>query len=454
VSNRSSSSVLFDELEYPPPVRTAAPGRATRARGRRIALKALVAAAAATAVVAVPVVSGAGNDNAPAALNSRNSTTPSSAPVAERAPNHAPVQPGVDGVPRAPEESPAPAATPPATGSGTEVIDAAAGGSGIPGSDVAPGADAAQTPSSLLSAADWGAPACGGPGRTVTRPVGAGAVLTSQWEIPSAPDDVTYDLSGITSTAYPATASVFAVGVKTAGLRTCIIGGTVIGDVDDDRTWEYYHDEYNAACVKILAREWMQVRRVRCDGVEDGMKPQEPSVNANNAQFYISGTYLTNIRDDCMENDYTVGGVLYDNLWEQCNTGISERPSRDRSWRTPESETLVLDRMLIGLYRTPHVEDGRTVMGENALFKWSDSGNRVVIKCSIFKVDEVSLNGTGTMAMPPGTVVDDSECPYNPSTIVWLGGGDYPAWTAGMRVVSDPAVWDRAVAEWKARHGY
>jgi hypothetical protein len=67
-------------------------------------------------------------------------------------------------------------------------------------------------------------------------------------------------------------------------------------------------------------------------------------------------------------------------------------------------------------------------------------------------VDEVSLNGVDTMAMPPGTVVDDSACPDNPSTIVWLGGGEYPAWTAGMRVVSDPAVWTDAVRAWKSAH--
>jgi hypothetical protein len=56
--------------------------------------------------------------------------------------------------------------------------------------------------------------------------------------------------------------------------------------------------------------------------------------------------------------------------------------------------------------------------------------------------------------MPPRTVVDDSACPNNPSTIVWLGGGAYPAPTAGMRVVRDETVWTRAVQSWKTAHGY
>jgi hypothetical protein len=296
------------------------------------------------------------------------------------------------------------------------------------------------------------APECEGRGRTVVRPARSGTVFTTEWQAPAPPDDVTYDLTGITSTAYPASRSVFGVGIDAAARRTCVVGGEILGAADDARTWDYYHDEHNAACVKIIAREWMQVRGVRCDNVEDGIKPQESGVNANNAQVFVSGTHLSRIRDDCMENDYTVGGVLHDNLWEQCNTGISERPSDDRSWATPPSETLVLDHMLIGLYETPHVEDGKTVMGENALFKWSTSGNRVVIKCSIFKVDSVSLNGADAMAMPPGTVVDDSACPDSPSTIVWLGGGEYPAWTAGLRVVSDESEWTDAVAAWKGAH--
>jgi hypothetical protein len=56
------------------------------------------------------------------------------------------------------------------------------------------------------------------------------------------------------------------------------------------------------------------------------------------------------------------------------------------------------------------------------------------------------------MEMPPGTVVDDSEC-EDPS-IVWLGKGEYPGGTPGMRVVTDPDVWANAVSAWKAAHGH
>lgn len=298
------------------------------------------------------------------------------------------------------------------------------------------------------------APPCEGGGRTVVQPIAPGQVLDSQWEDTSPPREVTHDLSGVTSTAYPATVSPFAVGSARPGLRTCVVGGTVLGQADDAKPWHWYHDRFNASCLRIVSSDWMQVRGLRCDNVEDGIRMRGPRDTAEDAEIYVSGTYLSRIRDDCLENDHILGGLVQDSLWESCNTGISERPSSGRTRSTPSSEVLVLDHVLIGLYATPHVQGGKTVMGANALFKWSAAGNRVVIRCSVFKVEAMSLNGPRAMAFPPGTVVDDSACPGNPSAVVWLGGGDYPASTAGIRVVTDPAVWNNAVVAWKVAHGH
>jgi hypothetical protein len=289
----------------------------------------------------------------------------------------------------------------------------------------------------------------------VTRPFPSGTVLTSQWIVDSPPDHHTYDLTGVTSTAYPPPSqrntSVFDLGGGHAPSKTCFEGGVLKGTVSKHRTWDYYHDRYNAACLKLTAKDWMRVRHLRCNGVEDGFRPKETTGNANNVVMFVSDTYFTQVRDDCIENDGTIGGVLYDSLWEQCFTGVSERPSTTMgSWTSPAGETLTLDHMLIGLYETRTASG----IGENALFKWSASANDLVIKCSTFKVDAVSINGSATMEIPTGTVVDDAACPHHPSTIVWLGGGKYPAATAGMRVTSHLGVWKRAVARWKCAHGY
>lgn len=295
-------------------------------------------------------------------------------------------------------------------------------------------------------------PACAGPGRNVVRPYPPGTTLSSRWQAPSPPADTTYDLTGVTSTAFPSTQYPFSAGTSTPANRTCIVGGELHGTIDPAQTWEHYHEDANASCVKLVAIDWSQIRDTRCDGVEDGFRPQEGTPNSNRTRFFISGTHLSNVADDCLENDYVLGGVLFDNLWESCFTGISERPSSGRSWTPPAGETLVVDHMLIGLRSMPHASSKGT--GPNSLFKWSSSGDKVVIKCSVFYVHARSVNGADSMALPPGTVVDDSACPARPSTIVWTGGGSYPGDLrgTGIRVTTDRSVWDGAVAAWKTAH--
>ena len=107
------------------------------------------------------------------------------------------------------------------------------------------------------------------------------------------------------------------------------------------------------------------MRDLRCDNVEDGIVTKESSQNADNTEVHVPGMCLSKIRDDCMENDYPVGGLV---------VGLG-KPSGDRG--------------------------------------------------SMFELESLSPDGADSKEMPPGTVVDDSECEDDPWTIVWLGGGKF-----------------------------
>jgi hypothetical protein len=261
---------------------------------------------------------------------------------------------------------------------------------------------------------------------------------------PRPADDTTFDAAGSVWWPDPSTYPINVEG----GTRVCWLGGAVVGSIGPGTTWEVAHDD-NQPCLRLVASGWMVIDGLRCDNTGDGLRPRETVTGAQNVAMTIRGTYLTRIHDDCLENDGVIGGVLRDNLWNGCNTGISERPSEGQgAFAQPAGESLVLDHMLIGLRRSPH-EEG---WGENALFKWSGSANKLVIRCSILKVDDVSLNGPQAMEVPGR--VDDRACPRRPSTLVWLGGGRYPApIPAGMRVSSRLSVWTSAVARWQGMHG-
>jgi hypothetical protein len=282
---------------------------------------------------------------------------------------------------------------------------------------------------------------CFGTGRNVlTTPKGT---ITAKYS-PDPPSDTTFDARHST---WRPDLSTYPIGVDTTSSRICWYGGAVFGSIPSGMTWEDAHS-YNQPCIRIVSREWMRVEGIRCDDTGDGFRPRETSTGAQNVTMTVRNTYFTRIHDDCLENDGVIGGLLQNNLWSGCNTGISEQPGGG-SFSQPSGERLVLDHMLMGLWITPH-QGGA---GENSLFKWSSSANDLVIKCSIFKVDALSLNHAVAMAIP--ATINDSACPNDPTTIVWLGGGPYPGdLPAGVRVTSQIDVWTRAATAWKCAHGY
>jgi hypothetical protein len=308
------------------------------------------------------------------------------------------------------------------------------------------GAGAQATPPSVsASAADERTTAlpadCFGPGRRVI--VTPRGTITGKYS-PDPPSDTTFDARRST---WRPNLSTYPIGLETTSSRICWYDGAVYGSIPADMTWERAHS-YNQPCVRIVARDWIVLDGIRCDNTDDGFRPRETSIGAQNVTMVVRNTYFTRIHDDCIENDDVIGGLLQDNLWNGCNTGISEQPT-GRSFSQPAGERLVLDHMLMGLWITPH-EEGP---GENSLFKWSSSANKVVIRCSVFKVDAASLNGAKAMAVP--ATIDDSACPDRPTTIVWLGGGPYLGdLPSGIRVTSNLGVWTRAVSAWKCAHGY
>jgi hypothetical protein len=292
------------------------------------------------------------------------------------------------------------------------------------------------------------------------------------------PDNTTYDLRGVTVTNQPSSSYPFSYGRGNSGgdaaLNTCTIGGTLRDDFGpinpgSPYTWRFVHDTYNASCMKHIGVNTHQVIGLVCRGIEDGFRPQEDqsgsTLTPNNARFLIEDSYLGNVLDDCLENDYISAGVVLDSLWDGCLNGLSERPSGDRCWVTPPDEELVVDHLLMRL-RPMETEVG---WGYGRLFKFAkcaESGqprthNNLVIRCSTFLVPDEREDGGpsgGAMDVPAGTTVDDSNCPSNPTTIIWLGAGSsYPGNLRGLPIrtltgAAGQAYWDSQVASWHARH--
>jgi len=140
---------------------------------------------------------------------------------------------------------------------------------------------------------------------------------------PGAATDTTYDLRGLTSTAYPFGSS-FPLVIEGSG--NVVIGGAVFGQQGRTLTWEQTHDPFGGTGLRLGNVNGYEVSYdFRVDNTVDGidMLPQTPGVGPAGARVLIEGAYMTWIRDDAIEDDTEMSATIRDVLVDGVNDGIS-----------------------------------------------------------------------------------------------------------------------------------
>jgi hypothetical protein len=273
-----------------------------------------------------------------------------------------------------------------------------------------------------------------------------------QYKDGSPSSDRTVDARRATFVSFPFnTLYPVSLGSGTPARRVCLIGGLVEGQQSRKLTWDQMKSRHDGAGARVAGEDWYVVDGLRVSNVEDGIDPRgtDDRYPKDGDGFILRNLYFSYIRDDCVENDDIAGGVIVDSLFDGCNTGISERPTKGSpqfAYPAPKAETLRLKDVLLRLQAMPGPRGHpASVRGHGQLFKWSDIANRLVIEDSIFLVETVPNDGTSDF--PPGTTARNV-------TVVWLGPGTFPGrLPAGVEVTRDREVWDRARARWLDRHG-
>ena len=278
-------------------------------------------------------------------------------------------------------------------------------------------------------------------------------VYNSQYKVDRPDNDHTYDARQASSDAYPdQTLYPFSLGTRRPARHGCFLGGKVVGQQPRSLTWQAVKKDYDGTALQMAGNDWYLIDGLRVANVEDGLRPRgtQDRYPKDGDGFTLRNAYFSYIRDDCISNTDIAGGVVEDSLFDGCYTGVSERPgdgNPQRRFPAPRGETLTLDRVLLRLEAMPgtYRDDDPQRLGHGALFKWSDVGNRVVIRDSVFLVEATPAGGRTDF--PPGTVARNV-------TVVWLGPGRFPGTVpAGVTVTTDRSRWDVARARWLARHG-
>jgi hypothetical protein len=219
------------------------------------------------------------------------------------------------------------------------------------------------------------------------------------------------------------------------GSGACLGGGVVFGQFGRRQSWETMHDMNNAGVA--FDTSGFVVDGVRIDNVTDGVRVQEGT-------FTLRGSWLSYVRDDCVENDHLHGGLIEDVLFDGCYVGVSERPG-DGTAYDGRAETLTVRRSLIRLQPMPRPPAGPGGLGHGGFFKWNPLATSLALHDNVFMAEQDSH--TGTLAMPASL----TSCSNN--VMVWLGAGPFPdPLPSCFTVTTDRAVWDDAVADWKAAH--
>lgn len=276
-------------------------------------------------------------------------------------------------------------------------------------------------------------------------------VRPEQFELSRPPAGMTVDARGAVFTGYPdRTLYPLTVGKGSPARGFCLIGGLVVGQQSRRLTWQEMKTRHDGAGARVAGNDGYVVDGLRVDNVEDGIDPRgtDGRYPKDGDGFLMRNLYFTYIRDDCVENDDIAGGIIEDSLFDGCNTGISERPSkgdRQLDYPAPAGEELVMRHVLLRLRPMPGPRGkSANVLGHGQLFKWSGVANRLRIEDSVFLVEETPNDGRANF--PPGTIAKNV-------TVVWLGPGAFPGRVpAGVRITRDRKVWTTARDRWMARH--
>ena len=134
-----------------------------------------------------------------------------------------------------------------------------------------------------------------------------------------------------------------------------IEGGTILGRIDQDGAWRDVYDLGNAAAVRTEDTPNVVIRDWRITETWDAIR-----VSWNSQDFLIEDVWVTDARDDAVENDRLQSGTIRDSLFDGVYAGLSIDPSSS-SPVDGSDEVVTMEGVLLRLETTSY--NGMTTHG-------------------------------------------------------------------------------------------
>ena len=141
-----------------------------------------------------------------------------------------------------------------------------------------------------------------------------------------------------------------------------LLGGLYSGEVPLSSDWESTYCNSTG----VLLRDSLDAifAGLRMRRVWDAIRITEGS-----GGFQLRGSWISEVRDDCIENDYLNGGLVEDTLLDGCFSGLSMRPPGDVD-RSPAGGPFVLRGVLMRMQTYPYkaqLQEGPPFKADEAL---------------------------------------------------------------------------------------
>lgn len=270
----------------------------------------------------------------------------------------------------------------------------------------------------------------------------------------------TWDLRDWINTAFPYESLYpFLIGRDRSAAGSVVVGGLFLGQQPSSVSWAGMKADYDGTGIWGGASDWLIIDGTRFDNMMDDVRPRGSA-----ERFVLRNIWSRNTRDDVIENDSVLGGLIHDCLFESAFVFLSEQNGTwSGAYDLEISHTLV--RLEPMTYDTDVGGDppypGSLVEGRAhaQLFKHFFGGGEdtpLRVHDSVFFVSQLSVNGPAAMNFPEDATWDDV-------TLLYAGGGTYPGRLPSSGVTEMnltthtrgelEAFWDDAVRVWRERHG-
>jgi len=179
---------------------------------------------------------------------------------------------------------------------------------------------------------------------------------------------------------YPVNIADYPIDIRMANenASVCWAGGLVHNTNALDLSWAASKTNNHAGIISMGGQT--TVDGTRFYNVHDGFRPWKRDIPLN-GPFILKNVWMTYTRDDCIENDAFISGLVDDSLFDGCYVFLSSRNTGDPDGL---SELVTIQNSLIRLQNMPEPfgHTGEALEGHGNLFKFQSGSRQLASKCS------------------------------------------------------------------------